>query len=126
MTLSLENITTFKLNIECRDYGAIDGDMVRIWLNGEVVVPRVDLMAGFKRYILDVKEGPNTIQIEALNTGELYPNTGQFVFMDGNEKVVTNQQWNLNSGYKAIIKIRKINKITKIVKIVILWIVSVQ
>ena len=101
-------ITTFKLNIECRDYGAIDGDIVRIWLNGEMVVPRVDLISGYKRYILDVNEGTNEIQIEALNTGKLFPNTGQFMFLDGNEKLVTNQQWNLNSGYKAIIKIRKI------------------
>lgn len=101
-------ITTIKLNIECRDYGAIDGDVVRIWLNGEVVVPRVDLISGYKGYTLEVKEGSNEIQIEALNTGELFPNTGQFMFIDGNEKLVTNQQWNLNSGYKAIIKIRKI------------------
>lgn len=101
-------ITTFKLNIECRDYGAIDGDIVRIWLNDEMVVPRVDLISGYKKYILEVKEGSNVIQIEALNTGELYPNTGQFMFLDGNEKLITNQQWNLNSGYKAIIKIRKI------------------
>ena len=101
-------ITTFKLNIECRDYGAIDGDIVRIWLNGEMVAPRIDLVSGYKRYILQVKEGSNEIQIEALNTGELFPNTGQFMFLDGNEKLVTNQQWNLNAGYKAIIKIRKI------------------
>lgn len=101
-------ITTFKLNIECRDYGAIDGDIVRIWLNGEMVVPRIDLISGYKRYTLEVKEGSNVIQIEALNTGELFPNTGQFAFSDANGKFITNQQWNLNSGYKAIVKIRKI------------------
>ena len=101
-------ITTIKLNIECRDYGVVDGDIVRIWLNGEMVAPRIDLISGYKHYVLEVKEGPNEIQIEALNTGELFPNTGQFMFLDGNEKLVTNQQWNLNSGYKAIIKIRKI------------------
>jgi len=101
-------ITTFLLNIECRDYGVVDGDMVRIWLNGELVVPKVDLISGYKRYTLDVKEGLNDIQIEALNTGELFPNTGQFAFSDAHEKLITNQQWNLNSGYRAIIKIRKI------------------
>lgn len=101
-------ITTFKLNIECRDYGAIDGDIVRIWLNDEIVVPRIDLISGYRRYTLEVKEGINVIQIEALNTGQLFPNTGQFGFLDAHEKLITNQQWNLNSGYKAIIKIRKI------------------
>lgn len=100
-------ITTVKLNIECRDYGVIDGDMVRIWLNDMLVVSKIDLISGYQRYTLDVNEGLNVIQIEALNTGELFPNTGQFAFIDGHEKLVTNQQWNLNSGYKAIIKIRK-------------------
>ena len=83
-------VTTFKISVACRDFGAID------------------LESGFKRYPLELKEGLNTIQIEALNTGELFPNTGQFVFYDANEKLVTNQQWSLNSGYKAIVKIRKI------------------
>lgn len=101
-------VTTFKISVACRDFGAIDGDNVSIWLNDKMVIPVIDLESGFKRYPLELKEGLNTIQIEALNTGELFPNTGQFVFYDANEKLVTNQQWSLNSGYKAIVKIRKI------------------
>jgi len=104
-------ITTFKLNASCRDFGAIDGDKVSIWLNESVVIPIIDLESGFKMYHLELKEGLNTIQIEALNTGELFPNTGQFAFFDGNEKLVTNQQWTLNTNYKAIVKIRKIKGI---------------
>ena len=56
-----------------------------------------------------LKKGLNTIQIEALNVGEVFPNTGQFAFFDGNEKLVTNQNWDLNQGYKAIIKLVRID-----------------
>ena len=104
-------VTTIKLNLSCRDFGAIDGDKVSIWLNDKMVIPIVNLESGFKMYHLELKEGLNTIQIEALNTGELFPNTGQFAFYDGNEKLVTNQQWTLNTNYKAIVKIRKIKGI---------------
>lgn len=102
-------VFTEKLFIACRDNGAIDGDNVAIWLNGEKVTPFIGLDGAFRKYTFHLKEGLNVINIEALNTGELYPNTGQFTFFDGNEKLVTNQNWNLNSGYKAIIKILKLD-----------------
>ena len=106
-------VTTVKLKITCRDYGAIDGDVVSINLNGQLVIPVISLESGFKTYFFELNEGSNEIHIEALNTGMLFPNTGQFVFYDGNEKLVTNQQWNLNAGYKAIVKIRKIKGLTE-------------
>jgi hypothetical protein len=111
MFLGEFTVTTFDISIACRDYGAIDGDNVSIWLNDELVIPSIYLESGLKKYKLVLKEGLNTIRIEALNTGELFPNTGQFVFYDGHEVVVTNQQWALNTGYKAIVKIRKIKGI---------------
>ncbi|WP_162127417.1 hypothetical protein [Flavobacterium phycosphaerae] len=111
MFLGEFTVTTFDISIACRDYGAIDGDNVSIWLNDELVIPSIYLESNLKKYKLVLKEGLNTIRIEALNTGELFPNTGQFVFYDGHEVVVTNQQWALNTGYKAIVKIRKIKGI---------------
>ena len=104
-------IFTEKLVIMCRDNSAVDGDNVCIWLNGEKVVPFIGLEGGFKNYTFNLKLGSNTIQIEALNTGELFPNTGQFVFIDGNSKTITNQNWGLNTGYKAIVKIDRISGI---------------
>lgn len=101
-------VTTFKLFIACRDNGNIDGDNVAIWVNDEKVTPFIGLEGSFIKYSFELKEGLNVIQIEALNTGLYYPNTGQFAFFDGNEKLVTNQNWNLNAGYKAIVKILKI------------------
>ena len=101
-------VYTETIYIGCRDYGAIDGDLIAIYLNGEKVIPLYELEAGFKKYTFDLKLGLNTIQIEALNTGELFPNTGQFTFFNGNEQLITNQQWALNTGYKAIVKIERI------------------
>jgi len=101
-------IFTDKLIISCRDNSAIDGDNVCIWLNGEKVVPIVSLTGSFKNYTFELKKGLNTIQIEALNVGEVFPNTGQFLFFDGNEKLVTNQNWDLNQGYKAIVKVNRV------------------
>lgn len=101
-------VYTFELNTKCRDYGAIDGDQVRIWLNDEIIVPRVTLDTGFTSFMMNLKEGLNIIKIQALNVGQLFPNTGQFVFYDGNGKLVTNQNWGLNEGYNAIIRVRKL------------------
>lgn len=109
-------VSTRKLFIACRDYGAIDGDNVSIWLNGEKVIPAIYLDTGYKKYTFELKEGLNTVFIEALNTGLYFPNTGQFTFFDGNEKLVTNQQWALNSGYKAIIKLIKVDELLEIKK----------
>ncbi|MCF6132932.1 hypothetical protein [Flavobacterium wongokense] len=98
-------VFTENIFIGCRDYGAIDGDMITIYLNGEKVIPLIGLESGFKRYEFNLKVGLNIIQIEALNTGQLFPNTGQFNFFDGNEKLITNQYWGLNTGYKGIFKV---------------------
>jgi hypothetical protein len=100
-------VYTSELTTVCRDYGAIDGDNVRIWLNGELVVRNIGLQLDFQKYKLTLKDGLNIIHIEALNTGEFFPNTGQFMFFDGNQNMVTNQNWGLNTGYKAIVKVRK-------------------
>lgn len=104
-------IFTSNLWIACRDNGTIDGDNVSIWVNGERVTPFIGLEAGFKKYEFVLKKGLNVIEIEALGTGEFFPNTGQFSFFDGREKLVTNQNWDLNSGYKAVVKIQRLEGI---------------
>lgn len=104
-------VFTKTIYIGCRDYGAIDGDAITIYLNGEKAVPLIGLESGFKRFSFDLKEGLNVIEIQALNTGELFPNTGQFNFFDGNEKLITSQQWALNTGYKGIFKVVKMKGI---------------
>ncbi|MDN3677847.1 hypothetical protein QWY90_11060 [Flavobacterium paronense] len=109
-------VYTETIYIGCRDYGNVDGDLIAIYLNGEKVIPLYELESGFNKYTFNLKLGLNTIQIEALNTGEFFPNTGAFTFFDGNEKLITAQQWGLNTGYKAVVKIFRINGIELEVK----------
>lgn len=101
-------VYTKRINIGCRDYGAIDGDYVSVLLNGEIIIPKLFLDYDFKPFDFNLKEGLNIIEIIALNTGELFPNTGNFLFVDGDNQIITNQQWALNKEYRAIIHIRYI------------------
>lgn len=98
-------VYTEEIKTKCRDYGAIDGDHVRIWVNDIIMVPKINLISGFQEFSLPLVEGVNIIKIQALNTGQFFPNTGQFIFNDGNGKLVTNQNWGLREGYNAIVRI---------------------
>ena len=113
MNLGQFVVYTPKVNLDSRDYGAIDGDIVRVWVNGKIVTNRIYLDAKFQGIVLDLDKGVNVIEIEALNYGELSPNTGQFTFYDENKEFVTNQYWNLGIGYKARILIEYKDKILK-------------
>lgn len=95
------------ISIACRDHEAPDGDLVRIWLNDKIVVDAILLEVSFKEVYLDLKEGINKIEIEALNQGESGPNTAQFVIFDDKKGMVTTNKWNLTTGVKAKLVILK-------------------
>ena len=106
-------VYTPKINLDSRDYGIVDGDLVRVWVNGQIITNQIYLESKFKEIVLNLEKGLNVIEIEALNYGELSPNTGQFTFYDQNKEFVTNQYWNLGIGYKARILIEYKDKILK-------------
>ncbi|RKS03644.1 hypothetical protein C8C84_3406 [Flavobacterium sp. 102] len=95
------------ISIACRDHEAPDGDLVRIWLNDKIVVDAILLEVSFKEVYLDLNEGINKIEIEALNQGESGPNTAQFVIFDDKKGMVTTNKWNLTTGVKAKLVILK-------------------
>lgn len=95
------------VKIACRDHEYPDGDLVRIWLNGKVAVNSILLDVDFREVYLDLEEGINKVEIEALNQGESGPNTAQFVVVGDNGKVITNNSWNLTTGVKARLVITK-------------------
>ncbi|MEC4005768.1 hypothetical protein OX283_013940 [Flavobacterium sp. SUN052] len=106
-------VYTEGITIGARDFGAIDGDLVRIWLNGQLVTSQIYLENDFKNISLQLNKGLNVIEVEALNYGELSPNTGQFNFFDGNKELITVQYWNLGIGYRAKILVEYKDKILK-------------
>lgn len=95
------------IKIACRDHEYPDGDLVRIWLNNKVVVDAILLEVEYKEVYLDLDEGFNKIEIEALNQGESGPNTAQFTIVDSKGLLITNNKWNLTTGVKAKIVITK-------------------
>ena len=97
------------VSIACRDHEAPDGDVVRIWLNDKIVVDAILLDVDFKEIYLDLEEGINKIEIEALNQGESGPNTAQFVIYDQKKGMITTNKWNLTTGVKAKLIILKEN-----------------
>jgi hypothetical protein len=95
------------IKIACRDHEFPDGDRVRIWLNDEVAVMNITLDTDYKEVLLDLNEGINKIEIEALNQGDSGPNTAQFTIVDEKGRLITNNKWNLTTGVKAKIVILK-------------------
>lgn len=95
------NSTADAVGIFCRDYADVDGDIVDIYLNDELVVNNVYLRGDFQRLHIPLKVGFNKIEIKALNQGLYGPNTAEFRVIDDQNQVLINQTWALLTGYKA-------------------------
>lgn len=93
--------------IKCRDHEYVDGDRIKLFVNGEVIVPNITLGGSF--YVIDIKlkEGHNTIEFEALNEGSSSPNTAQLQVLDENGILVASNQWLITTGYKAQLRVFK-------------------
>ncbi|MEW2920294.1 hypothetical protein AB1A65_02425 [Muricauda sp. ANG21] len=100
--------TTSKfVGIVCRDHEYVDGDRIKIYLNGEVVEYNLLLSGAFRGVNLDLAPGFNRIEFEALNQGSSGPNTAQVVVADEKGQVIHNNRWNLSTGSKASLIIVK-------------------
>ena len=85
----------------------MDGDLVRIYLNGEVIKTQVYLDSNFQGFEITLKKGFNKIDFEALNQGDSGPNTAEFRVYDDQKKLISGSEWNLGTGFKATIIIVK-------------------
>ena len=95
------NSTADGVGIFCRDYADVDGDIVDIYLNDELVISNVYLRGDFQRLHIPLKIGFNKIEIKALNQGLYGPNTAEFRVIDDQNQTLINQTWALLTGYKA-------------------------
>ncbi len=95
------------VKISCRDFGEIDGDEIRVWVNDKVMIERIYLDGDFQRIELGLEPGFNKVDFEALNQGYSGPNTAQFMVFDDKGSLVSSNQWNLATGFKATIIIVK-------------------
>lgn len=100
---SLGTVTsnTKSIKIECRDYSAIDGDRIRIYLNEKVVSDNISLKSNYYVYYIDLKKGYNRIDFQALNQGLSGPNTAELSIYDANGNLISSKEWNLTTGQTA-------------------------
>lgn len=89
------------VELYCRDHEYVDGDKVRISVNGVVVSPMTALGAALTPIFVRLNNGLNEIEFEALNQGTSGPNTAELRVVDAEGKEVIKQQWNLTTGAKA-------------------------
>lgn len=89
------------VGVVCRDHEYVDGDRVRIYLNGEIIEHNVLLSGTFKGVNVDLVEGFNRLDFEALNQGTSGPNTAQIMVADEEGNIIHNNLWNLSTGSKA-------------------------
>ncbi len=94
--------------VKFRDFGAIDGDLVRVSSNDAVIRDRLLLDASFQQVKIDLKLGFNKLDFEALNIGSLGGNTAEIQVYDDKGSLVTNDYWdNLAAGFRASIVVTK-------------------
>lgn len=91
------------VNVVYRDHGYVDGDVIQVLVNDDIIHARVYLTGGFKGFKLDLQPGFNKIDFLALNQGESGPNTAEFKVVDDQGSLVSSNRWNLATGVKATI-----------------------
>jgi hypothetical protein len=89
------------VELYCRDHEFVDGDRVRILVNGEVIHHSISLGAAYTPILVKLQKGLNTIEFEALNQGSSGPNTAELRVYDDRGIEVTSKEWNLLTGAKA-------------------------
>lgn len=98
------------IGLTYRDFGEIDADRIRIWVDGKIVAELLELEAATKKIYIGLVIGINHIEIEAVNEGVLSPNTGDFAFYDDNGQLITQDLWGLSTGFKAKFNIIRFEK----------------
>ncbi|HBR55042.1 MAG TPA: hypothetical protein EYN07_09050 [Flavobacteriaceae bacterium] len=91
------------VNIAYRDHEFVDGDRIRIFLNGDVVRSDVSLNGSFDGFNVPLQKGPNKIVFQALNQGSSGPNTAELQVYDDKGRIVSAKEWILLTGKKATI-----------------------
>ena len=89
------------VTIMYRDHEYVDGDRIRIFVNGEMHISSVTLEGSFRGFNLPLQDGFNKIDFQALNQGTSGPNTAQVQIHDEIGNILAAYEWNLLTGNKA-------------------------
>ncbi|MDO9260420.1 MAG: hypothetical protein Q7U08_00565 [Flavobacteriaceae bacterium] len=107
LSLGTINSKSKTVKIECRDHSAIDGDRIRIFLNGKVVSSNLTLEGNYFFVYINLELGYNRIDFQALNQGFSGPNTAELKVYDDTGNLISDIEWNLPTGYIATLGIIK-------------------
>jgi len=102
-SLGTYKTTSDSAKVMYRDAQYVDGDLIRVYLNGQVIQSQVYLDSNFKGFEITLQKGFNKIDFEALNQGDSGPNTAEFRVYDDKKNLVSASEWNLGTGFKATI-----------------------
>lgn len=89
------------VELYCRDHEYVDGDRIRVYVNGEMIHSNISLGAGYHPILVRLNMGFNSIEFEALNQGTSGPNTAELRIFDENGMEMAKKEWNLMTGGKA-------------------------
>lgn len=98
---------SFTATVRYRDAAFVDGDKIKVYLNDKIIQPEVTMDGEFNGFKIDLIDGINKIDFEALNEGFASPNTAEFQVYDDKGTVIESSQWNVGTGYKATILLLK-------------------
>ncbi|OXA74570.1 hypothetical protein B0A58_10770 [Flavobacterium branchiophilum NBRC 15030 = ATCC 35035] len=101
------NTNSGHVNVKYRDFGEVDGDQIRVYVNGEMIESQILLDSYYKGFQINLKTGFNKIEFEALNQGLYGPNTAELKVYDDKGSVVSSNYWNLATGFRATIMVMK-------------------
>ncbi|MHB1148462.1 MAG: hypothetical protein ACYC01_12815, partial [Lutibacter sp.] len=107
VSLGTVKSTTKTVKIECRDFGLVDGDRIQIYLNNTIVSTNIGLKGNYFVVYLNLEEGFNRIDFQALNQGYSGPNTAEMIVYDAMGNTISSKEWNLATGETATLGIIK-------------------
>lgn len=96
-----------KVNIVYRDHEYPDGDLIRVYVNDDIIIPQVTLQSSYNGLRLELQPGFNKIDFQAINQGRYGPNTAEFKILDDDGNVISTNIWHLATGVKATVIINK-------------------
>ncbi|NNK29088.1 MAG: hypothetical protein HKP06_12705 [Flavobacteriaceae bacterium] len=107
-----QNLGTFrtregKVDVVYRDHQYPDGDRIMVLVNDDIIRSNVLLHTGYSGFNLNLEPGINKIDFVALNQGESGPNTAYIAVYDENGTLISANEWNLATGFRATIVVVK-------------------
>ena len=101
MSLGTISSVSKTVRIECRDHSYIDGDRIRIYLNEKSVSDNIGLKGSYYVVYINLEQGYNRIDFQALNQGFSGPNTAELNVYDDKGNLISAKDWNLETGQTA-------------------------